>query len=110
MCYDVIFSIFLFVLRTEPAPEESRKKKGITYEELRNKHRQTYEVMQPPKAETPSKLSQEKPAKEGNTLIYRNTCKIQIFAIMLKVAANTKLNSAYILSNVYLVYLRVSHM
>ncbi|NXY82097.1 OCAD1 protein, partial [Alcedo cyanopectus] len=48
-----------------PVPEESRKKKGITYEELRNKHRETYEVMQPPKAETPSKFSQEKRAKEG---------------------------------------------
>ncbi|NWR15135.1 OCAD1 protein, partial [Emberiza fucata] len=59
-----------------PVPEESRKKKGITYEELRNKHRQTYEVMQPPKAETPSKFSQEKPAKEGNTLIYTNICEI----------------------------------
>lgn len=111
MCY-VIFSIFLFVLCPEPAPvpEESRKKKGITYEELRNKHRQTYEVMQPPKAETPSKFSQEKPAKEGNTLIYTNTCEIQIFAIMLKMAAYIKLNSAYFLSNVYLVYLQVSHM
>lgn len=38
--------------------------------------------MQPPKAETPSKFSQEKPAKEGNTL--RNSCEIQIFAIMLQ--------------------------
>uniref|UniRef100_A0A8C0FKZ4 OCIA domain-containing protein 1 n=1 Tax=Bubo bubo TaxID=30461 RepID=A0A8C0FKZ4_BUBBB len=56
-----------------PIPEESRKKKGITYEELRNKHRETYEVMMPPKAEMPSKFSQEKTAKEGNTLIYRNT-------------------------------------
>ncbi|NXX22872.1 OCAD1 protein, partial [Podargus strigoides] len=56
-----------------PVPEESRKKKGVTYEELRNKHRETYEVMQPPKAETPSKLSQEKPAKEGNILIYRSS-------------------------------------
>ncbi|NXK59326.1 OCAD1 protein, partial [Sylvietta virens] len=56
-----------------PIPEESPKKKGITYEELRNKHRQTYEVMQPPKAEPPSKFPQEKPAKEGNILIYSNT-------------------------------------
>ncbi|KFQ46700.1 OCIA domain-containing protein 1, partial [Nestor notabilis] len=55
-----------------PIPEESRKKKGITYEELRNKHRETYEVMLPPKAETPSKFSQEKPAKEGNIQIYGN--------------------------------------
>ncbi|NXE44811.1 OCAD1 protein, partial [Casuarius casuarius] len=47
-----------------PIPEESRKKKGISYEELRNKHRETYEVMLPPKAETPSKFSQEKPVKE----------------------------------------------
>lgn len=37
--------------------------------------------MQPPKAETPSKFSQEKPAKEGNIL--QNSCEIQIFAIML---------------------------
>uniref|UniRef100_A0A8C0BY22 OCIA domain-containing protein 1 n=1 Tax=Buteo japonicus TaxID=224669 RepID=A0A8C0BY22_9AVES len=51
-----------------PIPEESRKKKGITYEELRNKHRETYEVMLPPKAETPNKFSQEKPAKEGNSI------------------------------------------
>uniref|UniRef100_A0A8B9S8S7 OCIA domain-containing protein 1 n=1 Tax=Apteryx owenii TaxID=8824 RepID=A0A8B9S8S7_APTOW len=48
-----------------PVPEESRKKKGISYEELRNKHRETYEVMLPPKAETPIKFSQEKPVKEG---------------------------------------------
>ncbi|KFQ35137.1 OCIA domain-containing protein 1, partial [Mesitornis unicolor] len=47
-----------------PVPEESRKKKGITYEELRNKHRETYEVMLPPKAEAPGKFSQEKPTKE----------------------------------------------
>ncbi|NXN93786.1 OCAD1 protein, partial [Rhinopomastus cyanomelas] len=56
-----------------PIPEESRKKKGVTYEELRNKHRGVYEVMQPPKAEAPGRFSQEKPAKEGNVLIYRNT-------------------------------------
>ncbi|KAJ7410469.1 OCIA domain-containing protein 1 [Willisornis vidua] len=56
-----------------PIPEEGRKKKGITYEELRNKHRETYDVMLPPKAETPNKFSQAKPAKEGNKLIYRNT-------------------------------------
>ncbi|NXH18708.1 OCAD1 protein, partial [Bucco capensis] len=56
-----------------PIPEESRKKKGITYEELRNKHRETYDVMLPPKAETPSKFAQEKTAKEGNMPIYRNT-------------------------------------
>lgn len=70
MPYSVFFCLF-----SEPAPipEESRKKKGITYEELRNKHRQAYDVMQPPKAETPSKFSQEKPAKEGNMLIYSNT-------------------------------------
>lgn len=72
---DAISSILVFVLFSDPAPipEESRKKKGITYEELRNKHRETYEVMLPPKAETPSKFSQEKPVKEGNTRIYRNT-------------------------------------
>ncbi|KAI1238291.1 OCIA domain-containing protein 1, partial [Lamprotornis superbus] len=56
-----------------PIPEESRKKKGITYEELRNKHRQTYDVMQPPKAETPSKFSQEKPAKEVKVNKYGDT-------------------------------------
>ncbi|NXF07105.1 OCAD1 protein, partial [Smithornis capensis] len=56
-----------------PIPEESRKKKGITYEELRNKHRGTYDVMQPPKTESANKFSQEKPAKEGNIGIYRNT-------------------------------------
>ncbi|XP_008490043.1 OCIA domain-containing protein 1 [Calypte anna] len=47
-----------------PIPEESRKKKGITYEELRNKHRETYEVVQPPKTGTPSRFSEEKPVKE----------------------------------------------
>ncbi|NXJ01366.1 OCAD1 protein, partial [Psophia crepitans] len=56
-----------------PIPEESRKKKGITYEELRNKHRETYEVMLPPKAETPSKFSQEKPAKEVKVNKYGDT-------------------------------------
>lgn len=56
-----------------PAPEESRKKKGITYEELRNKHRGTYEVMQPPKPETPSKFPQEKPAKEVKVNKYGDT-------------------------------------
>ena len=68
----------VFVLFSDPAPipEESRKKKGVTYEELRNKHRETYEVMQPPKAETPSRFSQDKPVKEGEILIYRNTCSI----------------------------------
>ncbi|XP_062463457.1 OCIA domain-containing protein 1 isoform X2 [Pezoporus occidentalis] len=57
----------------DPIPEESRKKKGITYEELRNKHRETYEVMLPPKAETPSKFSQEKPAKEVKVNKYGDT-------------------------------------
>ncbi|EOB05610.1 OCIA domain-containing protein 1, partial [Anas platyrhynchos] len=56
-----------------PLPEEGRKKKTVTYEELRNKHRETYEVMVPPKAETPIKLPQEKPAKEGNVLIHNST-------------------------------------
>ncbi|XP_048159337.1 OCIA domain-containing protein 1 isoform X1 [Corvus hawaiiensis] len=56
-----------------PVPEESRKKKGITYEELRNKHRGTYDVMVPPKAETPSKLPQEKPAKEVKVNKYGDT-------------------------------------
>uniref|UniRef100_A0A803VKG6 OCIA domain-containing protein 1 n=1 Tax=Ficedula albicollis TaxID=59894 RepID=A0A803VKG6_FICAL len=56
-----------------PIPEEGRKKKGITYEELRNKHRQTYDVMQPPKTETPSKFSQEKPAKEVKVNKYGDT-------------------------------------
>ncbi|XP_032855120.2 OCIA domain-containing protein 1 isoform X2 [Tyto alba] len=56
-----------------PIPEESRKKKGITYEELRNKHRETYEIMQPPKAETPSKFSQEKTAKEVKVNKYGDT-------------------------------------
>ncbi|NWI94544.1 OCAD1 protein, partial [Pitta sordida] len=56
-----------------PVPEESRKKKGITYEELRNKHRGTHDVMLPPKAESPNKFSQEKPAKEGKAVMYSNT-------------------------------------
>lgn len=73
MC-DTISSIFMCVLFSDAAqiPEEGRKKKGVTYEELRNKHREAYEVMKPPKAETPSKFSQEKPAKEGSVLIYRS--------------------------------------
>ncbi|XP_010222418.1 PREDICTED: OCIA domain-containing protein 1 [Tinamus guttatus] len=59
----------------EPAPiaEEGRKKKGISYEELRNKHRETYEVMSPPKAETPNKFSQERPAKEVKVNKYGDT-------------------------------------
>uniref|UniRef100_A0A8B9BB79 OCIA domain-containing protein 1 n=1 Tax=Anser brachyrhynchus TaxID=132585 RepID=A0A8B9BB79_9AVES len=56
-----------------PIPEESRKKKTVTYEELRNKHRETYEVMVPPKAETPIKLPQEKPAKEVKVNKYGDT-------------------------------------
>ncbi|XP_062431530.1 OCIA domain-containing protein 1 isoform X2 [Rhea pennata] len=56
-----------------PVPEESRKKKGISYEELRNKHRETYEVMLPPKAETPIKFSQEKPVKEVKVNKYGDT-------------------------------------
>ncbi|XP_008925687.1 OCIA domain-containing protein 1 [Pipra filicauda] len=56
-----------------PIPEETRKKKGITYEELRNKHRETYDIMQPPKAETPNKFSQEKPAKEVKVNKYGDT-------------------------------------
>ncbi|NXP45348.1 OCAD1 protein, partial [Heliornis fulica] len=56
-----------------PVPEETRKKKGITYEELRNKHRETYEVMLPPKAETPSKFPQEKPVKGVKVNKYGDT-------------------------------------
>ncbi|KAM9193764.1 OCIA domain-containing protein 1 [Mergus octosetaceus] len=56
-----------------PLPEEGRKKKTVTYEELRNKHRETYEVMVPPKAETPIKLPQEKPAKEVKVNKYGDT-------------------------------------
>ncbi|XP_032542979.1 OCIA domain-containing protein 1 [Chiroxiphia lanceolata] len=56
-----------------PIPEETRKKKGITYEELRNKHRETYDIMLPPKAETPNKFSQEKPAKEVKVNKYGDT-------------------------------------
>ncbi|XP_068797072.1 OCIA domain-containing protein 1-like [Struthio camelus] len=54
-----------------PVPEEGRKKKGISYEELRNKHRETYEVMLPAKAET--KFSQEKPVKEVKVNKYGDT-------------------------------------
>lgn len=98
----VISSILVFVLFSEPAPlpEEGRKKKTVTYEELRNKHRETYEVMVPPKAETPIKLPQEKPAKEGNVLIHNNTWYIQAVAVILKIVTNPKLNSAYPLSNI----------
>lgn len=71
MC-DAISGIFVFVvfIETPPIPEESRKKKSVTYEELRNKHRETYEVMSPLKAETPGKFPQERPVKEGTVLIY----------------------------------------
>uniref|UniRef100_A0A8C9LA46 Uncharacterized protein n=1 Tax=Pavo cristatus TaxID=9049 RepID=A0A8C9LA46_PAVCR len=72
-------------------PEESRKKKSVTYEELRNKHRETYEVMSPLKAETPGKFPQERPVKEGTVLIYNNTWQIQT-AIILKIVTNPKLN------------------
>ncbi|XP_054238956.1 OCIA domain-containing protein 1 [Indicator indicator] len=56
-----------------PVPEEGRKKKGVTYEELRNKHREVYDVMQPPKAEAPSKFTQEKKAKEVKVNKYGDT-------------------------------------
>lgn len=70
-----ISGIFVFVVFVEapPIPEESRKKKSVTYEELRNKHRETYEVMSPLKAETAGKFPQERPVKEGTVLIYTNT-------------------------------------
>lgn len=73
MC-DAISGIFVFVvfIETPPIPEESRKKKSVTYEELRNKHRETYEVMSPLKAETPGKFPQERPVKEGTVLIYNS--------------------------------------
>uniref|UniRef100_A0A669P1W0 OCIA domain-containing protein 1 n=1 Tax=Phasianus colchicus TaxID=9054 RepID=A0A669P1W0_PHACC len=61
------------VQEAPPIPEESRKKKSVTYEELRNKHRETYEVMSPPKAETAGKFPRERPVKEGTVLIYNNT-------------------------------------
>ncbi|NXL85449.1 OCAD1 protein, partial [Alectura lathami] len=61
------------VQETAPIPEESRKKKSVTYEELRNKHRETYEVMSPPKAETPGRFPQQKPAKEVKVNKYGDT-------------------------------------
>lgn len=61
------------VQETPPIPEESRKKKSVTYEELRNKHRETYEVMSPLKAETPGKFPQERPVKEVKVNKYGDT-------------------------------------
>ncbi|XP_065271274.1 OCIA domain-containing protein 1-like [Emys orbicularis] len=45
----------------EPVPllEESPKRKSVSYEELRNRNRETYEVALTQKAETPVKSSQE---------------------------------------------------
>ncbi|XP_015717663.1 OCIA domain-containing protein 1 isoform X2 [Coturnix japonica] len=61
------------VQETPPVPEESRKKKSVTYEELRNKHRETYGVMSPLKAETPGKFPQERPVKEVKVNKYGDT-------------------------------------
>ncbi|XP_067387256.1 OCIA domain-containing protein 1-like [Emydura macquarii macquarii] len=51
---------------SEPAPllEESPKRKGVSYEELRNKNRETYEVALTQKSETPVKFSPERPFKK----------------------------------------------
>uniref|UniRef100_A0A8C0GIP2 OCIA domain-containing protein 1 n=1 Tax=Chelonoidis abingdonii TaxID=106734 RepID=A0A8C0GIP2_CHEAB len=46
------------------APEESPKRKSVSYEELRNRNRETYEVALTQKAETPVKSSQERPFKK----------------------------------------------
>lgn len=50
----------------EPAPllEETPKRKGITYEELRSRNREVYEAGVPQKSEVPSKLSQDRPLKK----------------------------------------------
>ncbi|XP_073198185.1 OCIA domain-containing protein 1 isoform X2 [Lepidochelys kempii] len=50
----------------EPVPflEESPKRKSISYEELRNRNRETYEGTLTQKAETPVKSSQERPFKK----------------------------------------------
>ncbi|XP_074984034.1 OCIA domain-containing protein 1 isoform X3 [Caretta caretta] len=50
----------------EPVPflEESPKRKSVSYEELRNRNRETYEGTLTQKAETPVKSSQERPFKK----------------------------------------------
>ncbi|XP_053109357.1 OCIA domain-containing protein 1 isoform X2 [Hemicordylus capensis] len=50
----------------EPIPflEESPKRKGITYEELRSRNREMYEAGVTQKSEIPSKSSQERPLKK----------------------------------------------
>ncbi|XP_006113522.2 OCIA domain-containing protein 1 isoform X1 [Pelodiscus sinensis] len=50
----------------EPVPllEESPKRKSVSYEELRNRNRETYEVALTQKGETPAKSSQERPFKK----------------------------------------------
>ncbi|CAM5108888.1 unnamed protein product [Eretmochelys imbricata] len=50
----------------EPVPflEESPKRKSVSYEELRNRNRETYEGTLIQKAETPVKSSQERPFKK----------------------------------------------
>ncbi|XP_005299130.1 OCIA domain-containing protein 1 [Chrysemys picta bellii] len=50
----------------EPVPllEESPKRKSVSYEELRTRNRETYEVAITQKAETPVKSSQERPFKK----------------------------------------------
>uniref|UniRef100_K7GD62 OCIA domain-containing protein 1 n=1 Tax=Pelodiscus sinensis TaxID=13735 RepID=K7GD62_PELSI len=50
----------------EPVPllQESPKRKSVSYEELRNRNRETYEVALTQKGETPAKSSQERPFKK----------------------------------------------
>ncbi|XP_039396576.1 OCIA domain-containing protein 1 isoform X1 [Mauremys reevesii] len=47
-----------------PLLEESPKRKSVSYEELRNRNRETYEGALTQKAETPVKSSQERPFKK----------------------------------------------
>ncbi|KAM9142595.1 OCIA domain-containing protein 1 isoform 2-T2 [Pangshura tecta] len=47
-----------------PLLGESPKRKSVSYEELRNRNRETYEVALTQKAETPVKSSQERPFKK----------------------------------------------
>ncbi|KAJ6668536.1 hypothetical protein lerEdw1_012018 [Lerista edwardsae] len=50
--------------------EESPKKKGITYEELRSRNREMYEAGVTQKSEVPSKSSQDRPLKKEGKFSY----------------------------------------
>uniref|UniRef100_A0A674J0X2 Uncharacterized protein n=1 Tax=Terrapene triunguis TaxID=2587831 RepID=A0A674J0X2_9SAUR len=70
----LILSVCFFCLEPVPLLEESPKRKSVSYEELRNRNRETYEVALTQKAETPVKSSQERAfKKEGNLITWHQS-------------------------------------